>query len=95
MCGGEERTSKFGMRTAMRGVMLAVRADVRMGNDSRHTKLLAVAGFKNAKNAPGFMQPTHNRLESGVAYANARKSPDQSRSKAEEKNIKTGKSRFY
>ena len=94
-CSDSGRDNSGSVRRAMRGLMIAVRADIRMGKDTNHTKLLAAAGFKNTKNAPSFMKPTSNRLESGLAYSNARKSPDQGKAKAEEKAMKTGKSRFY
>mmetsp|Transcript_15465 Transcript_15465/g.39907 ORF Transcript_15465/g.39907 Transcript_15465/m.39907 type:complete len:157 (-) Transcript_15465:359-829(-) len=104
ICGQEEEGSlKFGMRTAMKGMMIAVRADIRMGRETATTTLLKKAGFK--KGGPSWMQPTAAKLESGLAANRARgmKSPDQSKAKAEEKAIKdaagrtppTGASRFY
>ena len=37
---GDDRTFKFGARTVMRRVMIAVRAEARMGLESKHTHLL-------------------------------------------------------
>lgn len=68
-----ERSLKFGARTAMRRVMLAVRAETRMGIDTKHTQLLAKAGFKNTK-GPAFMQPTASAVDHGLAKA-AQRSP--------------------
>ena len=97
ICGqeAEEGALKFGMRTAMKGMMIAVRADVRMGRETAQTTLLKKAGFK--KGGPSWMQPTAAKLESGLAANRVRgsKPTDQSKSKAEEKAIKTGASRFY
>ena len=85
---------KFGMRHALKGLMIAVRADVRMGRESKHTSMLKKAGFK--KGGPSWMHPTSAALEYGTA-ANARggKAKDQSKAKAEEKAIKSGNARFY
>jgi len=101
ICGqeSEEGGIKFGMRTAMKGMMLAVRADIRMGKDSHQTQLLKKAGFK--KGGPSWMQPTSSAVEAGLAAARVRGSPpsgkklDPSKGRAEEKAIKTGASRFY
>ena len=86
---------KFGMRHALKGLMIAVRADVRMGRESKHTSMLKKAGFK--KGGPSWMHPTSAALEYGTAGANARggKAKDQSKAKAEEKAIKSGNARFY
>lgn len=84
---GEGRM-KFGARTVLRRVMLAVRADTRMGMSSAQTKLYMKAGFK--KGGPAFMQPTASALESGLAFNKAKggKSADQSKGKKEEAAIK-------
>ena len=96
-CGPDpnEGKLKFGMRHAFKGLMIAVRADVRMGRESKHTSMLKKAGFK--KGGPSWMQPTSSALEYGTAGANARggKAKDQTKAKAEEKAIKSGTARFY
>ena len=93
--GGEDGGGKlkFGMRTALKGMMIAVRADIRMGNETKHTQLLKKAGF--VKGGPSWMKPTGARMQN--LSAGARKSPDQTKAKMEEQAIKgkTGKSRFY
>jgi len=103
----EEGSIRFGMRTAMKGTMLAVRADIRMGRDSKQTSLLKKAGFK--KGGPRWMQPTASAVEAGLAASRVRGEPkgkkvaDQSAARAEENAIKagaktpvkTGASRFY
>jgi hypothetical protein len=96
-CGPDpnEGKLKFGMRHALKGLMIAVRADVRMGRESKHTTMLKKAGFK--KGGPSWMHPTSSALEYGTAGANARggKAKDQTKAKAEEKAIKSGTARFY
>jgi len=96
-CGPDpnEGKLKFGMRHALKGLMIAVRADVRMGRESKHTSMLKKAGFK--KGGPSWMHPTSSALEYGTAGANARggKAKDQTKAKAEEKAIKSGTARFY
>ena len=85
---GDERSYKFGARTVMRRVILAVRAETRMGLESKHTKLMEKAGFSGAKGKPAFMQPTASAMEAGLTKARAAKSPDQSKAKAEEAKLK-------
>jgi hypothetical protein len=79
---------KFGARTVMRKVMIAARANARMGLGASNTKLLASIGFK--KGGPKFMQPTASAIESGMAFQKAKgsKAPDQSKGKKEEAAIK-------
>lgn len=96
ICSGEQEGGiKFGMRMAMKGHMLAVQANIRMGKESKETALLKRAGFK--KGGPSWMQPTASAVEAGLAKSSVRgkKSPDQSKGRAEEQAIKTGASRFY
>ena len=81
LCAGPDgRSLKFGARTAMRRVMLAVRAETRMGIDTKHTQLLAKAGFKNTK-GPAFMQPTASAVQGGLDKAKARGSPGSGKKK--------------
>ena len=81
---GGDRAYKFGARTVLRRVVIAVRAETRMGLETKHTALLKKAGFASSKGAPRHMQPTASALESGLA----RKSPVQSKAKKEEAAIK-------
>jgi len=69
----------------MRKVMLAVRADARMGVQSRYTRM-AKAGFR--KGGPSYAQPTANAIETGLLKNKASKSPNQAKGKAEEAAIK-------
>jgi len=96
-CGPDpnEGKLKFGMRHALKGLMIAVRADVRMGRESKHTAMIKKAGLK--KGGPRWMQPgglaaEWEALESGKKAGAARgsKAKDQSKSRAEEVAIKSG-----
>lgn len=80
---------KFGARTVLRKVMIAVRAKERMGMDASNTKLLASIGFK--KGGPKFMRPTASAIESGLAFQKVKgsKSADQSKGRKEENAIKS------
>ena len=101
-CGPDpnEGKLKFGMRHALKGLMIAVRADVRMGRESKHTAMIKKAGLK--KGGPRWMQPgglaaEWAALESGKKAVAARgsKAKDQSKSRAEENAIKSGAARLY
>jgi len=87
-CTAGDRDLKFGARTAMRRVMIAVRAETRMNVASKYTKLLAATGYKYTKGKAGYMQPTASALESGMVKGT--KSPDQTKAKREEAAIKSG-----
>jgi len=100
-CAIDERAGlKFGARTAMRRVMLAVRAETRMNQSSKYSKLLDATGYKFSKGKASYMQPTASALESGQVFnaSKATKSPDQAKGRSEEaaikgsaKNLKKGK----
>jgi len=99
-CGGgddgSEGKMKFGARTALRRIMMAVRADIRMGNDTKAAQLLAKAGFKGSKHAPSYARPTATAVEAGLQKA--RVNPTQKPQKPAVKTspgTKTGPGRFY
>ena len=57
ICGGGADTQeavpkKSGARLVLRRLIMTVRADIRAGREVKHTKLLEMAGFKNAKKLP-------------------------------------------
>jgi len=87
-CTSGERDLKFGARTAMRRVMIAVRAETRMNQSTKYTKLLEATGYKYTKGKASYMQPTASALESGMVKGS--KSPDQTKAKKEEAAIKSG-----
>lgn len=87
-----DKSMKFGARTVLRSHLIAVRAERRMGIESRKSFIMRKAGFAYTKNAPKFMKPTASAMESGLAFSKVKagKSADQTKAKNEEASIKMG-----
>ena len=86
---------KFGARTALRGVSIAIRADFRMG---KMTKLTSLAKATTAAKMPasynelgGFAKPTAAAMESGKAFDRARGTDIKVKAQAKSKNSPPGK----